>query len=180
MRSVLRRNAGISKCERRSRRLRPSAGDSHEHVVIQLSILKHRIVSNLERNGGLERLTERTYEILAPVLSMVASPTFTSHTQYTFLINTLLIFPLIYLPRTTPSQPLLPQTSSIDKPQYEWMRPITGNSLLTLLWWWSGAWIVVGWRAGWVRNQLVRNGNAEVKLERGGRKDKVWLYALGF
>jgi hypothetical protein len=102
--------------------------------------------------------------------------------QYVSLIGThtlLLLFCMILMPRSTSLfMELPPQASSQDRPQAEWMAPVT------VLPSWSVGWMCVGAAAVqtfWARRLrtwvMSDEGNAEGNLDEARRGMKVYIYS---
>jgi len=103
--------------------------------------------------------------------------------QYVSLIGThtlLLLFCMILMPRSTSLfMELPPQASSQDRPQAEWMAPVT------VLPSWSVGWMCVGAAAVqtfWARRLrtwvMSDEGNAEANLDEVRRGMKVYLFSI--
>lgn len=96
-------------------------------------------------------------------------PPLQSHFSQTLIHSLLLLFTLIFLPRSTYPYKLdgsdaPPQTKSADKPQTPWLNPITYNPAYTLCWWILGSLVIFIFRAGWVRR--VAHGPSEPVKEK--------------
>ena len=92
--------------------------------------------------------------------------------------TSLLIFVAVYLPRTSYiSTPIPEQASSRDRPQHPFLRPLTADTFLTLLWLCGGAAAVQASWATWLKKETE---DARVK-ERGENNDEARLKrAAGF
>jgi len=92
-----------------------------------------------------------------------AQPSLQAHTHQTLLHAILLLFTLIYLPRSSYTKDEFIQTKSADKPQAEWLNALTYNPVNTLLWWTFGSVVICIFRAGWIRRQDTNSAERGLK-----------------
>ncbi len=86
----------------------------------------------------------------------------------------LLGFTALYLPRSTDyimgEGYLPPPSSSLDRPQYPFLDPITASPVATMLWLCAGVGVVIPWSAGYLRVWFRQGEQTAVKSEAEARE----------